>query len=220
MQHCMPRRPGLAPALRSFAVADGLGAFQAVGDVVFVTWRSVLKTKLIALACPVVTALTLSGCIGMGTREIEAERAKLHREPLEMGAQGLPAASIDSKGTVKIGSRELALTDTQRLLTSKYRDAVIDLTDLALQDAEQMTRYAVARVLFGMATGRLEKTERKLEQEAEGIAHSPRFCSLLDVVKQRQDVMVQSVAELQPYGRVSRQDTEDCAAGRPYHAGI
>lgn len=168
----------------------------------------------------VLVALLVAGCSGAVTREIEAERVQLHHEPLELSAEGHADASIDSSGSVKIGSGNLALTDDQRALTRQYRDAVIDLVDLTLDKTSQVSRHAVARALFGMATGRLEKTEQKIERQAEAIAHAPEFCARLAGVRQSQDRMVQAVARLAPYVHVTRHDVENCTAGRPYDAEI
>jgi hypothetical protein len=178
--------------------------------------RSILATAaVVALA-----AFLVVGCSGVVTKEIEAERVELHQKPLELSAKDLPDASIDSSGSVKIGSGNLAMTEAQRALTRQYRDAVIGLVDLTLDKTSKVSRHAVARALFGMATGRLEKTEQKIERQAEAIAHAPEFCARLAEVRQSQDRMVQAVATLEPYVDVSRQDVEDCAAGRPYKGQI
>jgi hypothetical protein len=170
-------------------------------------------------ALAVLAALLVSGCSGIATKQIEAERTELRSKPVEMNAAGNPKASIDASGSVRIGSGVLALTDTQRTLALLYRDAVVDLVDLSLKDASRLTSHVVTRTLFGMATGRLEKTEKSIERQAEGIAHTPEFCGLLEEARERQDRMLQSMVELKPYAGVSQQDVDDCAAGRPYETG-
>jgi len=171
----------------------------------------------VALALAV---LAVSGCSGIASKEIESERAKLRAEPVEMSAKGLPQASIDARGEVRIGERKLALSDAQRNLAAHYRSAVVDLVDLTLRETSKATRFVVARALFGMAVGRLDETTDKIEREAEGITRKPEFCRLLGEVKTRQDDMAGSIGELQPYAKVDAQDLEDCRAGKAYHAGI
>ena len=131
---------------------------------------------------------------------------------MELSAKGYPDASIDLSGVVKIGSSDLALTDVQRESTLRYRDAVVDLVDRTLDETSRLTKHVIAKMLFGVATGRMEKTQQKMERQAEDIAHSPEFCRLLVEVKQRQNRMVQLVAKLKPYANLSRQDFENCAA--------
>jgi hypothetical protein len=69
----------------------------------------------------ILVALLGTGCSGVATREIESARAEVHHEPLGMNAKGLPDASIDASGAVKIGSGKLALTDAQKALSLHYR---------------------------------------------------------------------------------------------------
>lgn len=165
-------------------------------------------------------AVLMTGCSHVATKSIEAERAKLHREPLGMSAKGRPDASIDASGSVKIGSRTLALTDAQRNTARLYRDAVIDLTDLALDEASQSTRHIVIRSLFAVVTGHEEAMEKKIDDRMEAMTHSPAFCSKLDTVQQRQKHLVKAVGALKPYAKFSRREIEDCLAERPCEARL
>jgi hypothetical protein len=168
----------------------------------------------------ILAALLGTGCSGVATREIESARAEVHHEPLGMNAKGRPDASIDASGNVKIGSDTLILSDAQKAETLRYREAVIELVDLSLDKASHMTRHVVARTLFAMVTGRMDKMEQKLERQGLALAHSPEFCAALGAVKQRQDRMVQSVVNMQPYVHLSQQDVDNCIAGQPYDAQI
>ena len=170
--------------------------------------------------CGLLAALLMAGCSNVATKSIEAERARLHREPLGMSAKGHPDASIDATGSVKIGSRTLALTAVQRNAARLYRGAVIDLTDLALDEASQSTRHIVVRALFAAATGREETMEKKIDDEMEAMTHSPAFCSRLGDVRQRQEHLVRAVEPLEPYAQLSQQDVESCIAGRPYETHL
>ena len=177
----------------------------------------------IALTGALMAALVLpvlAGCSGVATKDIEAERAKLHAQPLDMSAKGQPDASIDASGAVKIGPEALPLSDAQRQLTRDYRVAMIDLVDLTLSDASRLADHAMSTAIFGMLTGRMDHAEKTIDRQAEAIAHTPGFCSRLDTLRQRQERMLQSVAPLAPYAKISRQDVEDCAAGRPYEVHI
>lgn len=165
-------------------------------------------------------AVSLAGCSGIATKEIEASRAKLHSDPLEMSAKGLPDASIDKLGAVDIGSTHLALTDAQRSLTQAYRAAVVDLMDLTLNETAHLTDQAMRSEIFGMMIGREDQAQKHIETRTEAMVHTPQFCSRLDSVRQQQDRMVQSVKTLMPYAKLSRQQVDDCNAGRPYHANI
>lgn len=168
----------------------------------------------------ILAAFLMTGCSGVATKEIEAARVEVHHEPLGMNAKGYPDASIDASGTVKIGSDTLILSDAQKAETLRYREAVIELVDLSLDKAAGMTRHVVARTLFAMVTGRMDKMEQKLERQGLALAHSAEFCTALGNVKQRQDRMVQSVVNMKPYVHLSQQDVDNCVAGRPYEAGI
>lgn len=165
-------------------------------------------------------ALLATGCSGVATREIESARVEVHHEPLGMNAKGQPDASIDATGAVKIGSEKLALSDAQKALTLHYREAVVTLVDLSLDQAAHMTRHVVAKTLFAMMTGRMDAMEQKLEKQGLELTHNPAFCAALDEVRQRQDRMVQSVVALQPYAHVNQQNVDDCVAGRPYSAAL
>lgn len=167
----------------------------------------------------VLAVLSASGCTGIASKEINAERDKLRTEPVKMSAKGQPEASIDADGEVVLGERKLALSDAQRELVADYRGAVVDLVDLTLRETSKATRFVVARALFGMAVGRLDETTDKIERQAEGIAHTPEFCRLLGEVRQRQDRMVASIDELKPYAKVDAQDLADCRAGKQYQTG-
>ena len=75
-------------------------------------------------------------------------------------------------------------------------------------------------VIFGLLTGRTARAEQKIEKQARAMTHTPQFCDRLDEVRQRQDRMAQSVTKLAPYAKITRQDVDDCAAGRPYKLDI
>lgn len=165
-------------------------------------------------------AVLVTGCAGIATREIEAERAALHAEPLELDATGRPDASIAPSGAVTIGERALMLTDAQRAEAASYRDAVLDLVDLTLDDTKSLTNRAMVTALLGVVTGLGDQAERHIESQAREIAHTPEFCGLLDNVRQRQDRMVRSVDELRPYADISEQDVDDCVGGRDYDLNI
>ncbi|MGY0556588.1 MULTISPECIES: hypothetical protein [unclassified Lysobacter] len=173
-----------------------------------------------ALALAALVAALMTGCAGIASKEIEAERIALHAEPLELDAEGRPAASIAPSGAVTIGDDTLALTDAQRAETAGYRDAVLDLVDLTLDDTKSLTNRAMVTALLGVVTGLGDQAERHIESQAREIAHTPEFCGLLDDVRQHQDRMVRSVAQLQPYADISEQDVDDCAAGHPYDLSI
>ena len=170
--------------------------------------------------CAIAIALLMAGCTGVATREIDIDRADLHNKAVALGATGYPDASIDSSGSVKIGPDDLPLSVGQRTLAMEYREAVVDLMDLALSKTSKLSNHVVARTLFGMATGRLERTENEIDHEAAQIAHTPDFCSQLDEVRRRQDRMLQSISQLNPYANVDGQDVADCRAGRPYNNRI
>lgn len=168
----------------------------------------------------VLAALPMSGCSGAATREIEAERASLHSEPVTLHAKGLADASIDAAGAVDIGQGHVALTDSQRALARDYRSAVIELVDFTLANTAKLTKHAMRRVLLGMLVGRADEAGEKIGKQAEAMVHAPQFCHLLADLRQRQDRMVQSVPMLQPYARIARQDVDNCMAGRPYTLAI
>jgi len=167
-----------------------------------------------------VLALLVAGCSGVATREIETERAALHRDPVSMNAKQLPEADIDAAGAVKIGAEQLPLTDGQRALTRDYRAAVIELVDLTLSGTAQITDHAMSRVLFASLIGRGDEAGERVGRQAESMVHSPQFCQLLDKVRQSQDRMVQSVTTLQPYAKIDAHAVENCRAGKPYDANI
>lgn len=162
----------------------------------------------------------MAGCSGAATRELEAERASLHNEPITMHAKGLADAAIDTSGAVNIGTARLALTDGQRKLTRDYRAAAIALVDATLAGTSKLTSHAMGRVLFGMLIGRADEAGEKIGRQAEAMIHTPQFCRLLAEVRQRQDRMVQSVPTLQPYARLAQRDVDSCVSGRPYHLDI
>ncbi|MGH8085113.1 MAG: hypothetical protein ACREPV_07535 [Lysobacter sp.] len=173
-----------------------------------------------ALALATLAAALMTGCAGIASKEIEAERAALHAEPLELDAKDRPDASIAPSGAVTIGDDALQLTEAQRIEAAGYRDAVLDLIDLTLDDTESLTNRAMVTALLGVVTGLGDQAERHIESQAREIAHTPEFCRLLGDVRQHQDRMIRSVAALQPYADVSAQDVDDCAAGRPYDLNI
>lgn len=165
-------------------------------------------------------AVSLAGCSGIATKDIEASRAELHSDPLKMSAKGLPDASIDASGAVDIGPTRLALTDAQRGLTRAYRAAVVDLMDLTLSETSHLTGQAMRSAIFGMLIGREDQAEKHIEKRTEAMIHTPQFCSRLDSVRRQQNRMVQSVKTLMPYAKLSRQQVDDCNAGRPYQVNI
>jgi hypothetical protein len=176
--------------------------------------------RLMGLAMAALAGVLLVGCSGVATREIEAERATLHSEPVSMNAKDLPEANIDATGAVKIGKENLPLTAEQRVLTREYRAAAIKLVDLTLSDTARITDHAMSRVLFASLIGRADEAGEKLGKQAEALVHTPQFCQLLGDMKQSQDRMVQSVTTLQPYANISQQTIENCMAGKPYHVSI
>lgn len=165
-------------------------------------------------------ALLVAGCSGVATRDIEAERAALHRDPVSMNAKNLPEAHIDASGAVKVGTDQLPLTDGQRALTRDYRAAVIELVDLTLSGTARITDHAMSRVLLASLIGRGDEAGEKVGRQAEAMVHSPQFCQLLDKVQRSQDRMVQSVVTLRPYAKIDARAVENCRAGKPYDASI
>ncbi|MCE7031473.1 hypothetical protein LY625_02340 [Lysobacter sp. GX 14042] len=179
-----------------------------------------LPRRATLLPVAATAALLASGCTGVISKEIATERANLHDSPLELGTEGDPPASIDLSGAVTIGGDTLPLTDAQRALAADYRASVIDLTDHVLEGTAKLTNRAMATALLGAFSGFGDAAERRIERQAEAMVHSDELCGLLEQVRQRQDRMVQAVEALRPHASVSRQDVEDCTAGRPYHAGL
>jgi hypothetical protein len=165
-------------------------------------------------------ALLVAGCSGMATRDIEAERATLQRDPVSMNAKNLPEAHIDAAGAVKVGTAQLPLSDGQRALTRDYRAAVIELVDLTLSGTARITDHAMSRVLLASLIGRGDEAGEKIGRQAEAMVHSPQFCQLLDKVQQSQDRMVRSVVTLRPYAKIDAHAVENCRAGKPYDASI
>ncbi|EIL91287.1 lipoprotein [Rhodanobacter spathiphylli B39] len=165
-------------------------------------------------------ALLVAGCSGAATREIEAERAALHSDPVSMSAKNLPEVSINASGAVKVGTDQLSLTAGQRALTRDYRAAVIELVDLTLSGTARITDHAMSRVLLASLIGRGDEAGEKIGRQAEAMVHSPPFCQLLDRVRQSQDRMVRSVVTLQPYAKIDAHAVENCRAGKPYDASI
>lgn len=160
---------------------------------------------------------TIAGCSTAARREIEAERVQAHAEPLELNAaKGLPAASIDVDGSVRIDGKPIPLDASQRAATLAYRDASLDVIDLALQAASRLTRFAIPRALFGMVVHGPDDAGRSIEEDARAIPHSPAFCLRLEHLLQAQDVAASRVQALRPYASLTGQDVEDCRAGRPY----
>ena len=171
------------------------------------------------LMCAIAIALLMAGCTGVATREIDIDRADLHNKAVALGATGYPDASIDSSGSLKIGPDDLPLSVGQRTLAMEYREAVVDLMDLALSKTSKLSNHVVARTLFGMATGRLERTENEIDHEAAHIA--PPRTSAVNWMKfdgGRSDVAVDQPAK--PHANVDGQDVADCRAGRPYNNRI
>lgn len=162
-------------------------------------------------AMAAVLALLMAGCTGIATHAIEAERTEIATTPLKLSAKGLPDASIDLLGNVRIGSDDLALSDPQRARTLAYREAVIALVDLTLKDSERVANHAVATALF--ATGREDKAEQKIERQAGQIAHTQAFCDLQERVHDREDRMLEAVAQLRPYASANQQNAQECISG-------
>ncbi|MGY3041737.1 hypothetical protein ACVWWQ_003370 [Rhodanobacter sp. TND4EL1] len=178
------------------------------------------KSFRVGMLTAALASVLVAGCSGAATREIQAERASLHSEPVSMNAKGFPEASIDASGAVQIGKNKLSLSDEQRVLTRDYRASVIELVDLTLSDTARITDHAMSRVLFAAMIGRADEAGEKIGKQAEALVHSPQFCRLLDNVKQSQDRMTLSVTTLQPYAKITPQAVESCVAGKPYDLSI
>jgi len=170
--------------------------------------RRVLGTMLVALS--------LTGCMSDARREIEADRVKAHAEPLELdGPKGEPVAHIGTDGGLVVGDEAVALDAAQQAATLAYREAALKVVDVSMIGAEKYVRTAVPRFLFDsvlhMGT---DGGARSMEKGAEKMVRSPRFCDALDVMRQKQDVMVAEVPRLRAYTRVTAADVEDCRNGR------
>lgn len=164
--------------------------------------------------------LAVTGCVSVASDEIAQARLDAHAEPIVLHAQDRPEASIDVGGAVRIGDRPLVLTPAQQALALDYRQATLAVVDLSLQQAQEVTRGAVARSLFGWMTGRLDQTVDKIERESLAIMHSPEFCGRLETLRQRQQSMVAAIPELVLYARINRSTIADCRAGRDYTVGL
>lgn len=164
--------------------------------------------------------LAATGCASIASDEIEQARRDAHAQPVVLHAEDRPDASIATDGAVRLGDRPLALTPAQQALTLEYRQATLDVVDLSLEQAEDVTRGAVARSLFGWMTGRLDKTVAKLERESLAIVHSPEFCNRMETLRQRQQGMVAAIPELLPYARITPATIADCRAGRDFTVGL
>lgn len=180
-----------------------------------------MRTSLrLAICCLTLMSVT-TGCSTTATRELDAERIKVHNSPLELrGGEGVPIAHIAIDGGVTIGATEVELRTDQRVATLRYREAALSLVDHSMREASKFTRTAMPRVLFGMMFRGVDRTTKKLEADANRIPHSPRFCALLDEMRVSQDVMVSKVDALTRYARLQPQDVDDCTSGRPYRQSL
>ena len=168
-----------------------------------------------------VAALVLAGCSGAARRDMEADRIKMHQEPLELrGDKDVPKAYIDVTGGVTIDKQPLALTADQRAAVLDYREASLEVIDISFDTASRLTRYAVPRLLFGSMTHGTDGASKGSEAEAEKIPHSPQFCASLEKMRQTQDVMVAKEESLRPYARLTQEDVQDCQSGKPYRHSI
>ena len=166
-------------------------------------------------------ALAVAGCSTAARREMETERIQAHAEPLELHApEGLPEASIDVDGSVRIGQSPLPLDTQQRSASLAYRDASLAVIDLSLQAASRLTKFAIPRVLFGMVVHGADDAGRGIEKDAEAIPHSPEFCRRLDTLLDAQNDAASQVPSLRPYARVTTQDVESCRSGHPYDLNL
>jgi len=166
-------------------------------------------------------ALAIAGCSTAARREIEAERIQAHAEPIELHApDGLPKASIDVDGSVRIGHEPVPLDAQQRSASLAYRQATLAVVDLSLQAASRLTRFAIPRVLFGVVVHGSDDAGRGLEEDAKAIPHSPEFCQRLADLLGAQEAAVSSVPSLQPYANVTTHDLESCRSGRPYRLNL
>lgn len=161
-----------------------------------------------------------TGCASIASDEIEQARRDAHARPVVLHADDRPDARIGIDGAVRLGDRPLPLTPAQQALALEYRQAALEVVDLSLEQARDVTRGAVARSLFGWMTGRLDKTVASLERESLAIVHSPEFCSRLETLRQRQQGMVAATPELLPYARITPATIADCRAGRDYTVGL
>lgn len=176
-----------------------------------------VRTGRLALGSLLVAAL-LAGCASGARREIEADRIKAHAEPLELnGPKGAPAAHIDTDGRLRFGDQPVVLDADQRAATLAYREAALHVVDLSLDGASRYTRFVIPRFLFGMVVhGGPDRAGRSMEQDARKLLHTPQFCDALDVMRAKQEAMVDEVARLRPYVQLTADDVGDCRAGRPY----
>lgn len=170
----------------------------------------------------VLVAISLTGCMSDARREIEAERAKAHVEPLELnGPKGQPVARIGTDGSLFMGYKPVAIDARQRAATLAYREAALKVIDASLIGAEEDVHFAVPRFLFDAALHMSTDVGAEgAEKNAEKIIHSSAFCDALEGMWKKQEAMVIEVPLLRPYAHVTAADIQDCRAGRPYQHSI
>jgi hypothetical protein len=184
-------------------------------------FESARPAQMLRALGTLVMVFVIAGCTSAARREIEAERLQAHTEPLQLHApDGLPEASIDVDGSVRIGHEPVALDSQQRVASLAYRKASLAVIDLSLQAASRLTRFAIPRVLFGMVVHGSDDAGRGIEEDAEAIPHSPEFCQRLQDLLTAQVGAVSSLPALRPYANVTPQDVESCRSGRPYDLNL
>jgi len=169
----------------------------------------------VRLTVLLVTMVLLSGCMTEARREIEADRGEAHAEPLQLrGPKGAPDAEIGTDGGVTIGKRAVALDAQQHAASLAYREAALKVVDLSLANASKYVRFAIPRLLFGMAVH--GSADKSMDKSAEKIVHTPEFCDALDAMRVKQDAMVAEIPPLASYGHLTPDDVRHCRDGQPY----
>ena len=186
----------------------------------------ILSAPLLALAL----ALPLTACgerqqangneetrLGQQVREATEEaRKKMQDGNISISSDGAKI-EIAPNGDLLINDSAVALNDSQRAITLRYRQQMIGIAQAGIEIGVQganLGARAAGEAIKGVFSGNTDDIEKRVNAEADKIkASANKLCDQLPGLMATQQELAAAVPEFKPYAKMDQGDIDECRDG-------
>lgn len=169
-------------------------------------------------AASLVAILALAACGHSYTNvNISDGNIRLHHGYVTIQADGARDATVTADGSLRIGSREVAVDASQRQLLSSYYTTATDIGQQGVavgKAGASMAGGTVGDVFRNLFSGHPDRIDADVHQRTDRLlAKVSVICNGLDSLRATQDELASSLAAFRPYARVKADDVQQCRDG-------
>jgi hypothetical protein len=167
------------------------------------------------ILCALLACCLLAGCgkgpidltiITPGYTSLADGGIRLNGDAVTLHARAVPDASIDANGNLEIAGKSIAVDNGARQQLQRYYRGVMTARADGLATGKAgraMAGNAIKEVASGLANGRPDQVEAKLNAASEKVQHaSGKICQDMQTIKQAQDSLAGQLSAFRPYASI------------------